>query len=276
MPSSNDATAKVAWITGGSRGIGAETAVRLAELGFDVALTARDQTRLEAVAKEVETLGRRALPLTSDLTERASMAAFAEAALSWGGRCDVLCNIGIYRGPGWSQLLMEMPIEELDISLEADVVAPALLCQRAIPSMIANGGGVIVNFSSAVVYLSPRSTVKDKPGGWSLSYAASKAAIDQFAKVINVELGTAGVRAYSVDPGYVAYGPEFLERVQGDGMGSNTVCPAEAIAPAIAWLVRSPAASELLSKRVYLPQVTAEHQLLPGWNGPGSPYPSRW
>jgi NAD(P)-dependent dehydrogenase (short-subunit alcohol dehydrogenase family) len=242
------------------------------------------QQRLDAVAEEIEGLGRRALPVASDLTDRASMVAFADAAEAWAGRCDLLCNIGVYQGPemgprrgggDWAggQLLMEMPIEELALSLEADVVAPVLLCQRAIPSMVASGEGVIVNMSSSVVYLTPWGTVKEDRG-WSLSYAAGKAGIDQVGKLINAELGSMGVRCYTVEPGYVAYGEMFLNRLGPDE--TVPVTPAEAIGAAIEWLVRTPEATRLLSKRIYLPAITEKHRLLPDWDGPGSPYPTRW
>jgi 3-oxoacyl-[acyl-carrier protein] reductase len=273
MVPSNSGKRRVAWITGASRGMGADTALRLAELGYDVAITARDQERLELVAAEVENMGRRALPLASDLTDRSSVSAFADTAEKWGGHCDAVCNIGVYQGPGARQLFMDMPIEELDLTLEADVVAPALLCQRALPSMVAGGDGFIVNMSSAVVFLEPRGTIKDE-GGWALSYAAGKAGIDQLAKLINVELGPAGVRAYTVEPGFVAYGDNYRNLVR-DGQRAS-VSPAECIGPAIAWLSSSPEAGRLLAKRVHLPSITAKHGLLPGWEGPGSPYPTRW
>jgi 3-oxoacyl-[acyl-carrier protein] reductase len=273
VPSSSNGIAKVAWITGASRGMGADTSVRLAELGYDVALTARNLEALELVAGEVEALGRRALPLASDLTDRASISAFADAALSWGGRCDVVCNIGVYQGLGTRQLLTDMPIDELVVTLEADVVAPALLSQRAIPSMIANGGGAVVNMSSAVVYLEPWGTVEGD-GGWSFAYAAGKGALEQLTKLINAELGPKGVRAYTVEPGFVAYGDDFHQRLRE--WERVTVSPAEVIGPAIAWLVSDPKAERLLSKRIHLPSLTAKHQLLADWDGPGSPYPTRW
>ena len=270
---SPDTHRRVAWITGASRGIGADTAFRLAELGYDVALTARDQARLDAVAAEVEALGQHALAVSADLTDRASVGAFADAALDWAGRCDVLFNNGVYQGAGAARPFTDLPIDELARSLEADVIAPALLCQRAFPSMIANGGGVIVNMSSAVVFLEATGRV-DGDGGWSVAYSASKAAIEQFSKSINAELGSAGIRAFTVEPGHVAYGDHFQELVDGNDPG--TVAPAEVIGPAIAWLVRSPDADRLLSKRIHLPAITERQGLLAGWDGPGSPYPTRW
>ena len=269
MPSSATPTRGVAWITGASGPMGADTSVRLAELGYDVALTARDQQRLDAVARDVESAGRRALAVASDLTDRESMSAFADEAERWGGRCDILCNIGVYQGPGGRQLFMDMPLDELALTLEADVVAPALLTQRAVPMMVANGGGVIVNMCSAVVFLQPSGTVHEN--GWSLAYAAGKAGLDQFSKVLNVELAPVGIRVFTVEPGFVAYGQAFDAVIRG--RPGVPVSPPQAIGPAIAWLVQSPDASTLLSKRVNLPALTHEHALLPGWDGPGTPYP---
>jgi NAD(P)-dependent dehydrogenase (short-subunit alcohol dehydrogenase family) len=249
--------------------MGADTAVRLAQLGYDVAITARDEARLGGVARQIEDAGGRALPLASDLTDRSSMTAFADAAEKWAGRCDVLCNIGVYQGPGARQLFGEMPIEELALSMEADVVAPALLIQRAIPLMLDSGGGSIVNMSSAVVFLDPAGTVKDQDG-WSLAYAAGKAGIDQFAKVLNAELGSSGIRAFTVEPGFVAYGEAYRALLR-DRPGVP-VSPPEAVGAAIAWIVATPEADRLQSKRINLPALAHKHGLLPGWEGPGTAY----
>jgi 3-oxoacyl-[acyl-carrier protein] reductase len=197
------------------------------------------------------------------------MAAFATKAESWNDRCDVLCNIGVYQGPGGRQLFTEMPIEELALTLEADVIAPAFLTQRAIALMTAHGGGTIVNMGSGVVFLHPRATVREH-GGWSVAYAAGKAGIDQFSKVLNVELGPANIRTFTVEPGFVAYGEAFHAVIR-DQPGTP-VSPAECIGPAIAWLVEDPVASDLLSKRVSLPQLCREHGLLADWDGPGTSY----
>jgi NAD(P)-dependent dehydrogenase (short-subunit alcohol dehydrogenase family) len=264
----DDATRRVAWVTGASRGMGADTAIRLAAAGYDVAITARDQSRLDALAREIGALGGQALALASDLTDRGSVAAFAEAAQLRFGRCDVVCNIGIYQGPGGRQLFMDTALDELAISFEADVVAAALLCQQAIPSMVANGGGTIVNMSSSVVFLDPPGTVQ--ANGWSLAYAAAKAGIDQFAKILNVELGAHGVRVFNVEPGFVAYG-EDLEAALRQYPGVP-VSPPESIGTAITWLVQSPDADRLLSKRVNLPGLAHRQGLLPGWGGPGTVY----
>jgi 3-oxoacyl-[acyl-carrier protein] reductase len=260
----------VAWITGASRGMGADTCVQLARAGYDVALTARDQRRLDDVAEAVRVEGGRALAVASDLTDRASISAFADAALTEFGGCDVVCNIGIYQDPAGRQLVMDTELDELVVSFEADVVAPVLLCRRALPSMLAAGGGTIVNMSSSSVFLDPPGTVHEN--GWSFAYVGAKAALDQLAGILNVELGPRGIRAFNVEPGFVAYGDaleESLRRYPG-----VPVSPPDAIGPAIEWLVRERAADRLLSKRVDLPGLSHKHGLLPGWDGPGTSFRS--
>jgi NAD(P)-dependent dehydrogenase (short-subunit alcohol dehydrogenase family) len=165
---------------------------------------------------------------------------------------------------------MDTDLDEFVVSFEADVVAPALLVQRAVPSMIANGGGTIVNMSSSSVFLEPPGTVKTN--GWSLAYVAAKAGIDQFAGILNAELGAKGIRSFNVEPGFVAYGERLttaLEKYPG-----MPVSPPQSIGPAIVWLLRSPDAERLLAKRVYLPGLTHRHGLLAGWQGPGTAFPS--
>ncbi|WP_051683933.1 SDR family NAD(P)-dependent oxidoreductase [Blastococcus sp. URHD0036] len=261
---------RVAWVTGASRGMGANTAVELARAGFDVALTSRDQGRLDAVAEQVRAVGGAALPLAADLTDRRAVEAFAQAAADRFGRCDVLCNIGVYQGPAMRTVVLETSLDELAASLEADVVAPALLCRRAVPLMLEQGGGTVVNMSSNVVVLDPRASVATT--GWSFAYAAGKAGIDRLARILDAELGDRGIRAFTVQPGMVAYGEklaEFLAKYAG-----APVSPPEAIGPGVVWLVESPDADALRTTRIDLPRLTHEHGLLPGWGGPGSPHPA--
>jgi 3-oxoacyl-[acyl-carrier protein] reductase len=260
----------VAWVTGASRGMGADTSVQFARAGYDVALTARDQQRLDEVAAEIRAEGGRAVAVASDLTDRKSISAFADAALSQLGRCDVVCNIGIYQGPGGRQLVMDTELDELVVSFEADVVAPVLLCRRALPSMLAAGGGTIVNMSSSSVFLDPPGTVHEN--GWSFAYVGAKAGLDQLAGILNVELGPRGIRAFNVEPGFVAYGDDLedsLRRYPG-----VPVSPPDAIGPAIVWLAREPGADRLRTKRVDLPGLAHKHGLLPGWDGPGTSFRS--
>lgn len=250
--------------------MGRNTAIELGRAGFDVALTARDQRLLDEVASEIEDAGGTTFTSVADLTDRRSVVRFAEAASERFGRCDVVCNIGVYQGPGGRRLFLDTPADELSISFEADVVAPAVLCQRAISLMLEEGGGgTVINMSSSSVVMDPPGTVDEN--GWSFAYVSAKAGLDRLATIINIELGRAGIRAFTVEPGFVAYGERLramLEKYPG-----MPVSPPEAIGPAVAWLLESPDATPLLAKRVNLPGLTHKLHLLDGWHGPGSVYP---
>jgi 3-oxoacyl-[acyl-carrier protein] reductase len=259
---------KVAWVTGASRAMGAGTAISLGRAGYDVALTARSQNDLDAVATQLKASGAGALAIAADLSDRRAMSEFARAAIGRFGRCDLVCNIGIYQGPGSRELFVDTTPDHLATSFEADVIAPVILCQHALPLMTDQGGGAIVNMSSTSVVMDPPGTVHGS--GWSFAYVAAKAGVDRMASILNVELGSRGIRAFTVEPGFVAYGPRLataLERYPG-----MPVSPPESIGPAIVWLVTSPEADRLLSKRIYLPGITHKYHLLDGWEGPGTLY----
>jgi NAD(P)-dependent dehydrogenase (short-subunit alcohol dehydrogenase family) len=261
---------KVAWVTGASRGSGADIARRLGAAGYDLAITARDEAALADVAAGVEEFGATVLVVAADLTIRASVTNFADAAYARFGRCDVVCNIGIYKGPGMEQFIQDLTPEEIARHFEADVIAPTLLCQRALEWM-ADHGGTILNMTSSSVWLDPPGAAGGS--GWSFAYVAAKAGIDRLASIVNVEAAANGtaVRAFTIDPGFVASGPSLEDKIRRyPGM---PVSPPEAIGPAVLWLLESPDASRLINKRVNLPVLTHRQGLLPDWDGPGSAYP---
>ena len=244
--------------------------------GYDVAVTARTLREgegalpgsLETVTSGIESAGARALPLAMDLTDLDAVAGTADATLDTFGRVDLLCNIGIYQSPG-SGLFLDTSIDEFRKHLDADVLAPAILLQRFLPVMLDQGSGTVVNMSSFVVVNDPPGTATEN--GWAIGYTAAKAGIDRFAGVLNVEFGDRGIRAYTVDPGFVAYGDDLSEKI--DRYVGMPVTPPDAIGAAIVWLVTSPDAPRLLHKRIYLPAITEKYGLLPGWDGPGTPFP---
>ena len=279
----------VAFVTGASRGMGAATAIALAEAGFDVAITARTVHKgdgrqeapwagtvdirmlpgsLEQVALSVERAGTQALPVAMDLLDRKAVGAAADFTLDTFGRVDLVVNIGVYQGPGAMDYFLNTPIDLFDRSLQADVVAPAILLQKFLPGMLKRGGGTVMNMTSYVVVNDPSA-----PGpvhGWSVAYAAAKAGIDRFGSVLNVELGEQGITVYTVDPGFVSYGAALDE--QRRNYPDAPVSPPEAIGAAIAWLATTPEARRLRNKRIYLPGLAHKRALLPGWDGPGSAY----
>ena len=266
---------KVAIVTGAGStpgpgvGTGKASAIVLAREGAKVVLVDIEPERADETHQVIADEGGEAIVMGVDATRAADCEAMVARAVDEFGHVDVLCNIGIYQGERDTGLFLDTPVEEFARHLEGGVLAPAVLLHAILPSMIERGGGTVLNMTSFVAVNDPPGTALEN--GWPLAYAATKAGIDRFAGVLNVELGDRGIRAYTVDPGFVAYGDEFdamVERYVG-----MPVTPREAVAAAIVWLLSSPDAARLLHKRIYLPAIAQKYDLLPGWNGPGTPFP---
>src|SRR5688500_546818 len=160
--------AKVALVTGASRGIGKAVAQHLARAGFNIALGARthhdgearehsstiakSDTRplpgsLDATAELVDSYCWRALEVYLDLLDRSSLGAAVATVHERWGRIDVLVNNGRYIGPGHMDLFMDTPVEFHDKHLEANVLAPIILSRRVLPGLLARGEGVMLNIA---------------------------------------------------------------------------------------------------------------------------------
>ncbi len=181
-------TGRRALVTGASRGIGAEIARVYADAGADVALVARDEGALEAVAGEVEALGRRALVVPAELGARDGPGAAAAAVLAaWGG-VDILVNAaGIARtGPA-----AELTLEGWDETMAVNLRAPFALAQAVAPGMIARRMGKIVNVSSqaGVIALDDHA-----------SYIASKGGLNALTKALCAEWGRHNVQVNAICP----------------------------------------------------------------------------
>jgi NAD(P)-dependent dehydrogenase (short-subunit alcohol dehydrogenase family) len=202
---------RVALVVGASRGIGRGCARSLARAGFDVAVAARTLHEgsepgglpgsLEAVAGDVEAAGRRALKCQLDLLDRASCAAAVEDTLREFGRIDVLVNSGIYYGRGMN-LFSDTPMEEYDRAFAANVTGPLFLIQSVLPSMRAQGGGLVINVSSGAGQNETRAL--PGAGGWPLLYSITKAAINRATLGLAKELRKDGIAVMNLEPGVVA------------------------------------------------------------------------
>jgi 3-oxoacyl-[acyl-carrier protein] reductase len=185
---------KVALVTGGSRGIGAEIVRRLAAEGADVAFTYRTaKDDALAVAGQVRGLGRRTLAIEADLADPAAAAAIVDAAAAELGRLDIMVNnAGITH---WGSLAQTRQ-EDFDQLVAVNARAPYLMMQAA-ASALADGGR-IVNISSGVT-----STAL---AGISL-YSGVKAFLDQVTKVAAIEFAARKITVNAVAPGSTATGP---------------------------------------------------------------------
>jgi NAD(P)-dependent dehydrogenase (short-subunit alcohol dehydrogenase family) len=275
--------ARVAFVTGASRGIGKAIAVRLARAGFDVAVGARTLTEgeerehsstvarsdtralpgsLDSTAALVEEVGRQALPVYLDLLDRASLASATETVLAQWGRIDVLVNNGRYVGPGHMDRIMDTPVELIDRHFEANVMAPIVLAKLVLPQMVERGAGVIINLASASGNMDPPSPAGE--GGWGLGYGASKAALHRVAGMLALELRDRGILAFNLSPGFIATERIALDMAQF-GFDASKGAPADVVGAVAAWLATSPDAALRNGQWIEAQPVCAELHLLPGW-----------
>ncbi|MET9725356.1 SDR family NAD(P)-dependent oxidoreductase [Streptomyces zaomyceticus] len=176
-------------VTGGSRGIGAATAVRLAREGADVAFTyARDEARAEEVAARIASAGRKALPLRADAADAGDAAGAVEWAADALGRLDVLVNnvgVGVL-GP-----LESLALADVDRVLAVNVRA-AFLASQAAAGRLPDGGRIITIGSCMA---------RRVPGPGGSLYAMSKSALTGLTKALARDLGGRGITANLVHPG---------------------------------------------------------------------------
>lgn len=188
-----------AWvlITGGSRGIGAATALRCAAAGHDVAINfARDGAAAEALAQRIRSLGRRALTLQADVADEAQVAAMFERLDAAGGRLAGLVNNAGIVAP--AARLEAMAPERWRRLFDVNVIGTLLCCQQAARRMSTRHGGA----GGAIVNLSSRAAEFGSAGIY-VDYAATKGAIDTLTKGLARELIAEGIRVNGVRPGVI-------------------------------------------------------------------------
>ena len=241
---------KVALVTGASRGIGKATAVQLAAAGFDVAVAARTRREgdardeehggrvipgsLEATAVLIEQSGRRALEITMDLLDRPSLGRGVARVLDEWGHIDLLVNNAVHTGAGSMDHFLDLSVAQLEIKLEANVVAQFVLAKLVVPQMLERGDGTIVNITSAVATTDPPAPAGQ--GGWGMGYAMSKGAFHRMAGILAVELGPRGIRAFNVEPGYVLTERMAVNQAELGFEGVYRGAPPSVPAAVVTWL----------------------------------------
>lgn len=224
-------------VTGASRGIGAATAVRLAEDGFDVCVNFRRDTEAAMrVVKQIEALGRRALMVQADVSVESEIEAlFARVDEYFGSLYGLVNNAALLLPQTRVEAVSADRIERL---LTTNVTGPFICAREAVRRMSTQrggNGGVIVNVSSAAA--------RTGSAGEYVDYAASKAALDTMTLGLAKEVAAEGIRVNCVRPGFIytemhADGgePDRVERIKSSLPMQRGGQPAE-VAAAIAWLV---------------------------------------
>ncbi len=180
-------------VSGGSRGIGADVAVTLAEAGADVAILYRSRREeADGIVRAVQALGRRSCAIQQDVGDTEALAGTVDRVIAEFGRLDVLVN-----NAGIADLVpfSRVDQETMERTLRVNVMGPFFLSQAAARHMMARGqGGRIINVTStngfvAEALLSP--------------YNASKGAMEMVTKSLALELGPHGITVNSVAPGLI-------------------------------------------------------------------------
>ena len=190
---------KVALVTGGARGLGRSMALAYAREGADLAIVARTDSELEAVAVEIRALGRRAHTVNADLTTKEGAQRVAEETIRELGKIDVLVNnVGGYRlftkDLTHAVTVLDITEEEWRLVMESNLTTAFMTCKAVLPHMIERRTGVIVNLTSK--------NVARRGRAGQASYGASKAAVERLSEALADEVKDFGIAVNILDPGW--------------------------------------------------------------------------
>ena len=180
----------VALVTGAGRGLGRAMALGLAEAGADVVAAGRNRENLNKVCAEMRALGRRALPVVTDVTKPKQLQSLVRRALMSCRKIDILVNNAgtTHRAPA-----EEFPLDEWDRVMDVNLKSVFILSQLVGRHMKEQGGGRIINVASLASRI-----------GLSLipPYVASKSGVEGLTRALAVEWAAHNIRVNAVGPGY--------------------------------------------------------------------------
>ncbi len=215
---------KTALVTGAARGLGRAYALHLAGLGADVCVLDIDlhsyreyeaeaaQMTADTTADEVAALGRRSLAIEADVTDAAAMVeAVATIESAWGHLDIVVCNAGGGEGSPFEARASELDLDQFDRVVKKNLYGTVNTCVAVAPLLKRQGSGKIVTVASI-------SGLRGGKDGNYAHYGAAKAAVAMYTKYLAQDLGSSGITANCIAPGYVATGRLALSfGAMGDG-----------------------------------------------------------
>ena len=204
---------KIALITGASRGIGQNISYSLAEKGVHVIITARTESQLLEVKKNINSKGGKAAAIPADLSEKEDILNLFDEVNKRFGKLEILINNA---GIGLFGKLVDFPIEDFDKIMNVNLRAVYLCCQQALKIMIPARTGHIINISSVV-------GVKGYPN--QTAYTASKHAVMGLTKSLAAEIQEYGICVSVILPGGVD--TEFARQVRPDLDRSILIPPSD-------------------------------------------------
>lgn len=185
-------TGKVAFVTGGTSGIGEFTAKSFAEHGAKVIVAGRDEEDGTRIVKEIEEKGGQGLFVKLDITEKEDIKQSVEKTLDAFGTIDILVNgAGIHDS---YDTVLDTDEESYDQLMDINVKGPFLMTKEILPILLEKGKGTIINVGSQATFVAG-------PGG--SAYVTSKHAIEGFTKQLAYDFGKKGIKANLIAPGFI-------------------------------------------------------------------------
>ena len=236
---------RVAVVTGAGSGIGRAIAQRLAQEGAATVLAGRRLDALDATAAMVTASGGQALALACDVADRGAVRRVMESATTRFGRLDILVNNAARTRttPPAPETVAELPEDWWAATLDVNLTGAYLCAKYALPTMVAQGRGVIVNVAST----------SGIAGNTNQSaYVASKHGLVGLTRALALDYGLRGIRAVAVCPGFIETDRSlaFASQVRGEGWRERKLAEiplgrlgrAEEVAHLVAFLVSDEAA----------------------------------
>lgn len=228
----NNIDGKIVVITGASSGLGEATARHLSQQGATVVFGARRVERIEALARELESSGRKAMAIQTDVTQSAQVQRLVDAAVAAYGRIDVMINN--------AGLMPHSPLERLKIAdwdrmIDVNIKGVLYGIAAALPHMKQQKSGHFINVSSVAGH-------KVRPGG--AVYAATKHAVLALSEGLRQEVKPYNIRTTVISPGAVA--TELPDSITEADVAASVrkiyehAIPADAFARAVAYAMSQP------------------------------------
>lgn len=217
---------KVALITGASKGLGKTLALKLSLNDIKVILVARKEEELIAAIEEIRSCGGDADYIVSDLVKAGSIEYVIEQIQKKYGGIDILINNA---GRGGMASIEKLSPKLWNSIINLNLTVPFLLTHYVIPYMKKNKNGIIINISSEASYSQTK---------YLGAYGISKCGLDKLTEQIDVEYRDLGIKAYSIQPGWIntnlAISPSEI------GINKEEILSTEDVSELVVWLVNQP------------------------------------
>jgi NAD(P)-dependent dehydrogenase (short-subunit alcohol dehydrogenase family) len=212
---------RAAIVTGGAGGIGGATARALAREGASVVIVDIDGDRAEQVAEAITASNGTAFSVSADLSEETEVVAAISAAMARYGRLDVLHNNAAMTESDFlsrDTQVTDLPLEVWERTMAINLRSQMLMCKHAVPEMVRDGGGSIINMSSGASLKGDRTRT---------AYGVSKAGVNTLSMYVAASHGKQGVRVNTVVPGLIitdAVRAHLTDHMLA-GLGRSTLTP---------------------------------------------------